>query len=311
MKKDASILITGASGLVGSALKESLLAEGYSNVHGLSSKQCDLTDWHATKHYFSAHKPDYVFHMAACVYGIMGNMKNKGRSYLENTLINTHTVEASHLAGVKKIVAMGSGCVYPYPPPGEPLKEAMIWLGPPHASEDSYAHSKRAMYAQLEAYKENYDLPYAFVISGNMYGPGDKFDPEYGHVTPALVRKFYEAKQNDTDVSVWGNGSAKRDFMYSKDAGRALVAIMQSLEGAVNLGSGHVHAIRDIVEILEDEADMKGRVAWDASKPNGQEYRSYDLSALRSTGFSPRYTLDQAVRETYRWYAANVTTARI
>jgi GDP-L-fucose synthase len=310
MEKQAKILITGASGLVGSALQEALSAQGYTNVLGLSSKQCDLADWQATKAFFMDAKPDYVFHMAACVYGIMGNMQNKGRSFLENTLINTHTIEASHLCGVKKIVAMGSGCVYPYPSPGEPLKEDMIWLGAPHASEDSYAHSKRAMFAQLQAYKENYNIPYAFVISGNLYGAGDKFDPEFGHVTPALVRKFYEAKRDGGTVSVWGNGSAERDFMYAKDAGRALVCIMQHLEGAVNLGSGHIHAIRDIVEILADEAGMQGRVEWDASKPNGQAHRSYNLDVLRGAGFTPEYTLDRGVRETYRWYAAHAETAR-
>ncbi len=310
MEKNAKIVITGASGLVGGALKHVLEEDGYSNVVGMSSKMCDLCDWKATKAFFEDAKPDYVFHMAARVYGIMGNMKNKGQSFFENVLINTHAVEGARLGGAKKIVAMGSGCVYPYPSPGNPLKEDMIWLGTPHHSEDSYAHSKRAMLAQLLAYKENYDLPFAFVISANLFGPGDKFDPEFGHVTPALVRKFYEAQRDGKEVTVWGNGSAKRDFMFSMDAARALVAIMDHLEGPVNLGSGNVHAIREIINTLTDEAGLQGRVVWDETKPNGQEYRSYDLSALQSTGFKPRVSLDEGVRLTYRWYKENAETAR-
>jgi GDP-L-fucose synthase len=241
----------------------------------------------------------------------MGNMRHKGSSFLDNTLINTHTIEAARLAGVRKIVAMGSGCVYPYPSPGLPLTEDMVWLGPPHASEDSYAHAKRGMLAQLVAYKEQYDLPYAFVISGNLYGPNDKFDPEFGHVTPSLVRKFHEAAQAGTDVVVWGNGTARRDFMYSDDAAAALLAIMEGVEGAVNMGSGNVHSIREIVETLAALAGMSERVVWDRTMPDGQDYRAYDLSRLLATGFRPQVTLADGLRRTYEWYSAKVGHTRV
>jgi GDP-L-fucose synthase len=271
---------------------------------------CDLLDWQEARRFFLEHRPDYVFHLAARVYGIMGNMRNKGSSYLDNVLINTHTVEAARLAGVRKIVAMGSGCVYPYPPPGVPLTEDMVWSGPPHPSEDSYAHAKRAMLAQLMAYQEQYDLPYAFVISGNLYGPRDKFDPEFGHVTPALVRKFHEARLSGGEVTVWGHGTARRDFTYADDCAHALLCIMQSVQGPVNLGSGSVHAIREIVDGLAEITGLTDRVVWDTSKPDGQDHRAYDLSRLFATGFRPQVPLAEGLRRTYEWYAAEAASAR-
>lgn len=310
MDKTARIIITGGTGLVGTALTEELKSAGFSNVLSLGSKDCDLLDWQATKKFFLDHPCDYVVHLAARVYGIMGNMKHKGTSFLDNTLMNTYCIEAARLSGVRKIVAMGSGCVYPYPSPGLPLKEDMVWSGKPHESEDSYAHSKRAMLAQLVAYKEQYDLSYAFAISANLYGPNDKFDPQFGHVTPSLVRKFYEAKMSGGDVSVWGTGVAKRDFMYSVDAARALIAILENLEGVVNLASGQVHAIKEIVDALAEITGLQDKVVWDRTKPDGQDYRAYDLSRLASTGFQPKVPLAHGMRTTYDWYAARAGDAR-
>jgi len=174
---------------------------------------CDLLNFQETCAYIKRIRPEFVFHLAGEVYGIMGNMKNKAVSFLHNILINTHVVEASHQSGVRKIVSMGTGAVYPYPSPGLPLKETMIFLGSPHGAEDSYAQAKRAMLAQHLAYKESYNMDYAFVVSANIYGPHDRFNKESGHVTPSLSRKFYEASQNDEAIVVWGDGSAKRDFI--------------------------------------------------------------------------------------------------
>lgn len=310
LQHDSRIVITGGTGLVGSALTALLDQEGYRHVVAAGSAMCNLMDWQETRQFFLEHRPDHVFHLAARVYGIMGNMRNKGSSFLDNALINTHAVEAARLAGARKIVAMGSGCVYPYPPPGVPLTEDMVWSGPPHPSEDSYAHAKRAMLAQLMAYHEQYDLPYAFVISGNLYGPRDKFDPEFGHVTPALVRKFHEARLSGGEVTVWGHGTARRDFTYADDCARALLCIMQSVQGPVNLGSGSVHAIREIVDGLADITGLTDRVVWDTDKPDGQDHRAYDLSRLFATGFRPQVPLAEGLRRTYEWYAAEAASAR-
>ena len=310
MKVTDRILITGGSGLIGTALHNNLINNGFTNVIASSSTDCDLTDFNKTIAYFKEVKPDYVFHLAAAVYGIMGNMKNKGLSFYRNAQINLNVIEASRQVAVKKITCMGSGCVYPYPSPGLPLEESMIWDGKPHPSEDSYAQSKRAMLAQLNAYAESYDMDFAFAISANLYGPNDKFDTEYGHVTPSLIRKFYEAKLSGNEVLVWGNGSAKRDFMYSDDAAEALIAIMNNLSGPVNVGSGMVHSIREIVDGIADICDLEEFVRWDESKPNGQDYRSYDLGKLNSTGFKPRVTITDGLRRTYNWYSDNVVIAR-
>jgi len=310
MKKNDKIIITGGTGLVGSALTSILKKKGFSSLYSLGSSDCDLTDFRSTVDFFQKIKPNFVFHLAAAVYGIMGNMQNKGVSYLNNTLINTSVVEASRVAGVKKIVCMGSGCVYPYPSPSLPLKEEMIWDGAPHASEDSYAHSKRGMLAQLNAYRESFGLQSAFVISGNLYGPNDKFDSKWGHVTPALICKFYEALKGHKPVVIWGDGSSQRDFMYSFDAASALLMIMETLEGPVNLGSGQVYSIRNIVDTISEVSEFPYEIQWDASMPNGQEYRSYDLSKLVATGFQAKTTLLNGIQETWDWYTNNYKTAR-
>ena len=224
--KSDRILITGGSGLVGKALNAILSKEGFQNIISIGSKQCDLRDANSVRNLFERIKPDYVFHLAAKVFGIAGNQKYKSDSLYENVLINTHVVEEARRSGVKKIVAMGSGCVYPELKDQKELFEDQIWLGPPHSSEDSYAHSKRLMLAHLQAAKEQYDLSFAFAISGNLYGPYDNFNKEYGHVTPSLVAKFFEAKISNKPVNVWGSGIAVRDFSYSEDAAMALFKIM-------------------------------------------------------------------------------------
>lgn len=302
MNKAAVIMVTGAHGLVGSALVDFLKSNGYERVVGIGRNDCDLLNSAMTTEVMARIGPEYVFHCAARVYGILGNMNNKGISFYENVLINTNIVEAARISGVKKITVMGTGAVYPYPPPGLPLKEDMIFMGLPHVSEDSYAHAKRAMLAMLYAYEESYDLKWAYVVSCNLFGPRDKFDTENGHVIPSLIKKFSDAKKHHTDVLVWGDGSAQRDFMYVKDAAAALECIMNNLSGPVNLGSGRVYSIRQIVDALGHITGLASRVKWDAMKPNGQEYRAYDLSKLDTAGFSCKYEIDRGLEETWSWY---------
>ncbi len=297
-------MVTGAYGLVGSAVVELLAAEGYENIIPVGRKECNLIDQRQTLEFIQDHKPQHIFHSAARVYGIMGNMCNKALSFYDNAMININVVHGAHLAGAKKITVMGTGCVYPYPYPqaGVPMQEEMIFFGRPHSSEDSYAQAKRAMLAMCEAYKESHDLDWAYVVSCNLFGPRDKFDTEFGHVVPSLIKKFYDAKENGGKVTVWGDGSAKRDFLYVNDTARAVLAIMQALSGPVNIGSGRIYAIRDIVTMLTEITGMEGVVVWDASKPNGQDFRSYDLSKLQSTGFTEKTSIKQGLQETWDWY---------
>lgn len=300
--KSSRIMVTGARGLVGSAFVDLLHQQGYENVIPVGRHECDLVDQKQTLEFIQDHKPDYIFHSAARVYGIMGNMSNKALSFYDNAMININVVHGAHLAGTKKITVMGTGCVYPYPSPSLPLQEDMIFSGRPHESEDSYAQAKRAMLAMCEAYHESHGLDWAYIISCNLFGPNDKFDTEFGHVVPSLIKKFYDAKRSGGKVSVWGNGSAQRDFLYVKDAARAALAIMENVDGPCNMGSGTVYSIKQIVETIAKISDMEHALEWDASKPNGQDYRSYDLSRLNDAGFSAEWAIEDGLRETWDWY---------
>ena len=303
MKTTDKILVTGARGLVGSALVDHLREEGYQNIVEVGRDTCDLVDPVATRRLFDDARPDFVFHAAARVYGIMGNMKNKALSFYDNVMINTNVVDAAQRSGTRKITVMGTGAVYPYPSPGLPLKENMIFLGEPHPAENSYANAKRAMLAMLAAYQESYGLSWAYLVSCNLFGPRDKFDTEFGHVVPSLIKKFHDAKMNNTDVVVWGDGSAQRDFMYVKDTARVALAIMKDIEGAANIGSGKVYRIGDMVAMIAEISGMQDRVVWDRDKPNGQDYRAYDLSKIDSIGFRCKYSIRDGLQETWEWYS--------
>jgi len=303
MQKNDRILVTGAKGLVGSALLEHLSAQGFSNLVGVGRETCDLTDTLRTRAFFEHHAPAYVFHAAARVYGIMGNLRNKALSFYDNILINTNVVDAAHRSGVKKITVFGTGAVYPYPPPALPFREDMIFMGEPHHSEDSYSHAKRAMLGMLRAYEESYGLDWAYIVSCNLFGPRDRFDAENGHVIPSLIKKFHDAKRSGGNVVVWGNGTAQRDFMYVRDAARVATMINDSIKGPVNIGSGNVYTIREIVDTVADITGMNGRVVWDETKPNGREYLGYDLSKTKAIGFSCEYSTRRALEETWAWYS--------
>ncbi len=310
IEKSSRFLVTGGTGLVGRALTTLLAERGFKHVTAIGSRDCDLRDSREVAKLFAEHSPDYVFHLAARVHGIGGNKKYKSDILYENVLINTHVVEQARRAGAKKIVAMGSGCVYPELKGQEELFEDQIWIGPPHPSEDSYAHSKRLMLAHLLAAREQYGLSSAFAISGNLYGPHDSFDTEDGHVIPSLVAKFFEASRNGQPVRVWGSGVAIRDFSYCDDAALALFEVMLKLEGPVNLASGFRHPIRDIVTALQDICGESVRVEWDSSKPDGQLERYYNLDKLATTGFKAKVKLADGIRLTYDWFAKNWQVAR-
>jgi GDP-L-fucose synthase len=302
LNKSDRIIVTGAGGLLGSALVDHLVGQGYEHVVGLRRSDCDLLNGPATFAEFERRGPDHVFHAAARVYGIMGSMKHQGISFYENMMINTNVVEASRRAGARKVTAMGTGAVYPFPSPGLPLKEDMIFLGRPHPAHAGYANAKRAMLAMLEDYEEKYSLKWAYIVSANLFGPRDKFDVEFGNVIPSLIRKFFDAKKSGGKVQVWGDGSAQRDFIYVKDAARAALWVMSEINGAVNMGSGDVCSIGDVVDTLSELTGMSGRIEWDTSKPNGQAYRGYDLTKIGEIGFQPAYSLRDGLKETWDWY---------
>ncbi len=306
--RSSRILVTGGTGLVGRALTEALLTKGFTNVVSVGTKDCDLRDSIDVRRLMNQVSPDYVFHLAARVHGIGGNLRYKSDVLVDNVFINTNVVEFARQAGVKKIVAMGSGCVYPELKGVDELTEDQIWMGPPHSSEDSYAHSKRVMLAQLEAANQQYGTVFAFAISGNLYGPYDSFNVEEGHVIPSLVAKFHNAKDLGVPVRVWGSGSAVRDFSFCEDTAFALIDILHNVEGPVNMGSGLIHSIKDIVDILQNLTGVE--VEWDSSKPDGQLVRYYNLDKLTASGFKAKTSLKKGVERTYRWYEENWMSAR-
>lgn len=298
MNKSDKILITGGTGMLGRALQEELARLGYTDVLAVGRGHCDLGIYLNMAAFFKDEQPQYIFHLAGYVQGLAGNQANQAKAYEENALINTNVVFGARALGVKKIVAMSTGAIYPASP--LPLCEGSIWDAKPHASEYGYAQAKRAMLAHLEVA----DVPYAYVISGNLYGPHDRFNTETGHVIPSLIRKFYESAA----PMVWGDGSTVRDFMHVRDAARALIILMDQVEGPVNMASGMASSIRDVVNILEKVT--KKKAIWDVTKPKGTPCRIYDLTKIHKTGFTWEYSLDQGVRETYAWYATNHQSAR-
>ncbi|WP_307852468.1 GDP-L-fucose synthase [Glaciihabitans sp. dw_435] len=302
------VLVTGATGVIGMAVQENLTRNGY-EVVGLRSTDCDLRNQADTVALLEHIKPDYVIHLAARVHGLMGNLRSQGSMYFDNVQINTNLVEAARLSGVKKIVAMGSVAMYS-DTVSLPMRETDIWNGPPHGSEFGYASAKRAMLAQLESYRDQYELEYALALSTNLFGPNDRFDEKNGHVLPSLISKTYRGKTEGTGLVVWGSGLATRDFLYSLDAAEALRTLLESGSGTYNMASGSHVSIRETVDALVKISGFTGDIEWDRSKPDGQVERSYDISRLTDLGWSPKVKFEDALHKTYDWYAAHSEDAR-
>lgn len=306
--KFESVLVTGAAGVIGTATCDVLRSAGY-RVIPVSSTDADLRDSRAARALLNAVKPDTVIHLAARVHGLMGNARAQGDMYLSNILINTNVIEASRLAGVRKIVAMGSVAIYS-DVTALPMRESDIWAGAPHPSEAGYAHAKRAMLAQLEAYRDQFGTEFAFAVSTNLFGPGDRFDEVRGHVLPSLLSKFHRGVVEGAPVVVWGTGSATRDFLYSVDAANALITLLEHGSGAYNVASGHHVSVRELVDKLAVVTGYTGPIQWDPTKPDGQKARAYDISRIASLGWAPQVPLETAIALTYKWYENNSSTAR-
>lgn len=306
MRKNERILVTGAKGLAGSAVVEHLQHEGYTNVIGIGRDDLDLRDFDKVAQEFQKIRPAHIFHAAATVYGLGGNMANQGKAFLDNTLINTAVIDGARTCGsVKKITVMGTNCVYPANTT-LPYDEKTIFDGRPDGGEVGYAHAKRHMLAMLEVYQQSYGLEYTYIVSGNLYGPRDKFNEHTGHVLPSLIAKFWQAKNTGTPhVHVWGDGSATRDFLYSKDLAR-IVRILMSEDlypGAINIGHGKSYSINEVVNRLCAITGVaRDRIRWDRDKPNGRPECRADLTRIKSLGFEPNYGLTAGLAETWDWF---------
>lgn len=294
-------VVTGASGMLGSALVGRLNQAGRYAVVSLTRRDADLLDAEAVDRVFSEIRPDIVFHCAAKVAGLGGNSAFPADFFDENILINTHVIRAAHSAGANKFVGVGTTAVYSDGVP-LPMKEGDIWIGPPHHSEAAYGVAKRAMLTQLQAYEKQYGMEYGYGILTNLYGPNDTFDKAYGHVVPSLICKIKEAIDASAPLEVWGDGSPQRDFLYVDDAADALIMIGERGKGPYNIASGKVTTIRELVEMLTNVSGFAGEVVWATDKPNGQLLRQYDVSSIRALGFDAAVDLHDGLRRTLESY---------
>jgi GDP-L-fucose synthase len=296
-------LVTGGYGMVGSAMETQIK---------LSREICDLTNPKQTEALFRTIRPEGVIHCAGKVGGIGGNSNYKGEYFYDNLMINTNVIEASRRAGVKRLVAFLSTCVFP-DNVSYPLTVDQVHQGEPHFSNYPYAYAKRMADVQIRAYREQYGLNYTSIIPSNIYGPNDNFSLEHGHVMPMLIHKLYLAKKNKTDFTVWGSGKPLREFIYSKDIAKIAEWALENYEGTEPLivsGDDEV-SIKDLVGLLVDEFKFKGKVIFDETKPDGQFRKPSDNSKIKELLPDFEYTpFEVGIKETVNWFKENYENAR-
>lgn len=295
MNKDSKIYVTGHRGLVGGAIMRRLASSGYTNIVTRTHMELDLTNQSAVKAFFKKEKPEYVFLSAAKVGGIGANSAYPADFIYQNMMIGFNVVNASYEHDTKKLLNLGSSCIYPKMAP-QPMKEEYLLTGPLEPTNDAYALAKISVIKLCNSYNKQYGTNYISVMPTNLYGPGDNYDLNTSHVLPAIIRKFYEAKVSKIDrVVLWGDGSPFREFLYSDDLADAVVYLMEKKEYAdigdfVNVGTGIDMTIKRLAETVRDivYADVQGRVCkidWDASKPNGTPKKLLDVTKLNGLGW--------------------------
>ncbi len=302
------ILVTGGAGFLGRQVVHSLIEQGAirENIIIPRSKDCDLRVWENCVK--SVMGIDIVIHLAAKVGGIGYNREHPGELFFDNAIMGIQLMEAARLANVKKFVAVGTVCAYPKYTP-VPFREDELWNGYPEETNAPYGLAKKMMLVQAQSYRAQYGFNAIFLLPVNLYGPGDNFDPKSSHVIPALIKKFIEAKENDEkQVVVWGTGSASREFLYVKDAGKAIALAAERYNGnePVNIGAAKEISIKNLVEMIRDITEYSGEIIWDTEKPDGQPRRCLDTSrAKKEFGFEASTPFEDGLRETIEWYKNN------
>jgi GDP-L-fucose synthase len=311
MNSEDLILVTGSGGVLGSAILDELIRLGYFNVLSPSSKELDLTKSDIVNEYFNRFKPKYVIHLASLVFGLKGNLNNQIDSLSVNTLINNNILMACREFSVEKIFFSGTVASYPYPYIELPLKEEHLLLGEPHWGEYGYAYSKRHALAYLNILKKNHNIDFCYGLFTNLYGPGDKFDVENGHVIPALIEKSFIAINSDEiNLGVWGNKYTTRDFMFSYDAAKAAVLAMREFSGVINVSSGNEVSIDTVCTAINHYHKNKLNIQWDADAPIGVPKRSVDNTKLKMLGFKCDYDIFEGIGIVMSWYMNNPSNIR-
>jgi GDP-L-fucose synthase len=312
MKAGEGVYVAGHRGLVGSALVKRLEKEGAKELLLRSHADLDLRDQHAVNDFFASAKPAYVYLVAAKVGGILANDSNPADFLRDNIQIQTNVIDAAWRSGTKKLLFLGSSCIYPKHAP-QPISENSLLTGPLEPTNEWYAIAKIAGIKLCQAYRRQYGFNAISAMPTNLYGPGDNFNLETSHVMPALIRKFHEAKvHGSATVVVWGSGKPRREFLYIDDLADALVFLMQRYdsEELLNVGWGEDLSIRELAQQVKATVGYDGAIEFDASKPDGTPRKLLDTTRLKSLGWNPRVRLEEGLRKTYEWYCAHRSDLR-
>lgn len=304
MNKHSRVYVAGHRGLVGSALVRRLQAEGYSELLLRSSRELDLRDQAAVERFFAADRPEFVFLAAARVGGIHANDTYPADFIRDNLQIQTNVIDAAYRHGVRKLLFLGSSCIYPKHAP-QPMREDCLLTGPLEPTNEWYAIAKIAGLKMCQAYRRQYDFPAISVMPTNLYGPGDNFDLQTSHVLPALIRKFHEAKlANAPAVTIWGTGTPRREFLHVDDLADACLFLMERYddEQPINVGCGEDVSIRELAQLVQEVIGHRGELVFDTSKPDGTPRKLLEVSRLTALGWQPKVGLSEGIAATYQWF---------
>ncbi|MEW6447678.1 MAG: GDP-L-fucose synthase [Bacillota bacterium] len=311
MDKGAKIYVAGHRGLVGSAIVRRLKSEGYTNLVLRTHQELDLTNQEAVYRFFADERPEYVFLAAAKVGGILANSTYPAAFIRENLLIQTNVIDAAYRHAVKKLLFLGSSCIYPKFVP-QPMKEEYLLTGTLEPTNEPYAVAKIAGIKMCQAYNKQYGTNFISVMPTNLYGPGDNFDLETSHVLPALIRKFHEAKVSGAPyVMVWGSGTPRREFLHVDDLADACLFLMKNYNSSeiINIGVGEDLTIAELAAMVREIVGYTGEIVFDTSKPDGTPRKLLDVGKLFGFGWRPRIPLRDGIRSTYEWFLQNYKKA--
>ena len=315
MKKNSKIYIAGHNGMVGIAIVNNLKSKGYENLVFTPHKKYNLIIQNVVNDFFAQEKPDYVIDAAAKVGGILANNTYRAQFIYENMMIQNNLIHAAHENKVKKLLFLGSSCIYPKLAP-QPMKEEYLLTGELESTNEPYAIAKISGIKMCENYYRQYGDNFISVMPTNVYGPNDNFDLQSSHVLPALIRKFHEAKINDSEcVELWGTGKPKREFLYVDDLADACVYLLKYLDAEtlydkmkishINIGYGEDLFIVELAEIIRSIVDFQGEIRYDSTKPDGTPRKLLDITRIKQLGWKPTITLQEGIKKSYEWYLEN------
>ena len=312
MLLNARIFVAGHRGLVGSAIVRRLKQLGFEQVLTATRDQLDLRDQAAVNYWFRANRPDYVYLVAGTVGGIMANSTRPAEFIYDNMMIHATVVHSAHLFGVKKLLYLGSSCIYPRLAM-QPMKEEELLAGPLEPTNEAYAIAKIAGIKLCQSYRTQYGCDFISAMPTNLYGPGDNFDLTSSHVLPAMIRKFHDARQEKrNEVTIWGTGTPKREFLHVDDLADACVFLMRNYDDAmhINVGTGEDVAISELAEMVKRVVYPSATIVYDTTKPDGTPRKLLDVSRLHALGWRHRMSLGEGIEHTYNWFLANHASAR-